>query len=100
MRTSSPWLRRLPAVLVALGAMAWTGYQLFGPAGLSRLVHLHRELATVRAENATLYKQYQRLQAERALLDDDNRAIERLARDDLGLVRKGEIVFRVEAEAR
>ena len=79
-------------------ALGWLPYQLFGASGLSKLIQLRGELAHVRADNVELRKKNRALRAELGLYDDDDQgAVERIARDELGLVKPGEIVFKVEA---
>jgi cell division protein FtsB len=65
----------------------------FEPAGLPRLRSLERELDGVRAENAELRREIDRLRVELRELRDDPAAIERIARRELGMVRKNEVVF-------
>lgn len=57
----------------------------------SRLQDLNHSVNDLRAEN-------DRLRAEIKALREDPRAVERLAREDLGLSREGEIVFILESE--
>jgi cell division protein FtsB len=57
----------------------------------SRLQELSHSVSGLREEN-------NQLRAEIKALREDPRAVERLAREDLGLSREGEIVFILEAE--
>jgi cell division protein FtsB len=57
----------------------------------SRLQDLDHSVEALRDEN-------NRLRAEIKALREDPRAVERLAREDLGLSRRGEIVFIIESE--
>jgi cell division protein FtsB len=73
---------------------------LFGDRGILYLMaqrekaeRLQREIEEVRAENG-------RLAAEIEALRRDPRAIERLAREQLGLARSGEVVFLIREEPR
>lgn len=59
----------------------------------SRLQDLSQSVSSLREENS-------QLRAEIKALREDPRAVEKLAREDLGLSRKGEIVFILEAEAK
>ena len=63
------------------------------PEGLPRLRNLERELDEVTAENADSYREVERLRAEVRELRDDPAAVERIARGELGMVRKSEVVF-------
>ncbi len=63
------------------------------PEGLSRMRGLEQELASVKDENAQLKRDITELRVEVQRLRDDPAAVERIARDQLGLVRKSEVVF-------
>jgi cell division protein FtsB len=54
---------------------------------------LEKELGEVNAENAELKRDVARLRVQVRELRDDPAAVERIARDQLGLVRKSEMVF-------
>ena len=54
---------------------------------------LEKELAAVRHENDETRRQIEFLRKEVQHLKDDPTAVERIARDELGLVRKNEVVF-------
>ena len=95
------WVPRLFAALVVALALGWLPFQLFGRSGLSRLIKLRAEVTALHAANAALRARNTTLRAELALYDDDALgAVERIARDELGLVKPGEIVFKVEDDAR
>jgi cell division protein FtsB len=89
-------LRRKAATLGSIIALiALVVGSLFGDRGILHLVQqreradaLRRELEALKAENSLLA-------ADIAALKSDPRAIERLAREDLGLARPGEIVFTI-----
>jgi cell division protein FtsB len=96
-RQSAVWLGRLIAALGVAVALGWLPYQVYGRSGLARLVKLRAELSSLRAESAGLRAANARLRAEVLLHEEDPQAaIERAAREDLGLVKPGEIVFRIE----
>jgi cell division protein FtsB len=66
---------------------------MLAPEGLPRLRSLSRELAQVESENAELRQQIQHLRGKVRHLREDPVAVERIARDELGLVRTSEVVF-------
>jgi cell division protein FtsB len=86
--------------------LGWLPNQIYGHGGLGRLYKLRGELTALRQENAERRAENARLRAELALDEDDElAAVERIARDELGLVKTGEIVFKLadgrrEAEER
>lgn len=95
--TLTRWLRRLPAAVAIALALGWVPYQVYGKSGLSRLLHLRAEVARLRADNRELHKKNRALRAELSLYDEDDvGSVERIARDELGLVKPGEVVFKVE----
>jgi cell division protein FtsB len=100
------------AVLFAV-ALGYVPYHLYGSSGLARYVKLRRERDALHAANLERYRTNQRLRAELDELSDDDpegdalrdsssathslsrAAVERAARDELGLVKPGEIVYKV-----
>lgn len=61
--------------------------------GLPRYRALKSELAEVRRVNERMRRDVEDLQREVAALRSDPEAIERIARDELGMVRDDEILF-------
>jgi cell division protein FtsB len=92
-------LRKKAATLGSIIALiALLVGSLFGDRGILHLVaqrdraeYLKREIEELRTENG-------RLAAEILALKTDPRAIERLAREELGLARPGEMVFLIHEE--
>jgi cell division protein FtsB len=66
---------------------------IFSPQGLPRLRGLQKELADVDDENGDLRRDIDSLHGKVSRLRDDPGAVERIARDNLGLVRQSEVVF-------
>jgi cell division protein FtsB len=84
--------RTLPIGMLALSLVA-VPVLLLQPEGLPRLRSLQHELDQVKGENADLRRDVERLRVEVRQLRDDPAAVERIARGELGLVRKDEVVF-------
>ncbi len=82
----------LPLGLLTLALVA-VPVLVFQPEGLGRMRSLTTELSSVNAENAELRREIGRLRVEVKRLKDDPAAVERIARDQLGLVRRSEVVF-------
>jgi cell division protein FtsB len=61
--------------------------------GLPRYRLLHAELYRVQENNVRIRREVQSLSREVDHLRTDPRAVELIARDELGMVRSGEIVF-------
>lgn len=72
----------------------------FEPQGLPRLRALERDLEQVEAENRAAEREIHRLRTQVKLLKDDLAAVEKVARQELGLIRKSEIVLQVPKSAQ
>ena len=92
------WLRGLPLAVLTISVVA-VPVLLLEPEGLPRMRALEKELGGVRDENAELRRDVGRLRAEVKDLREDPAAVERIAREQLGLVRKSEVVFQFEKKA-
>lgn len=79
------------AVLVV--AVVGAPVLIFSPQGLPRLRGLEKELGDVDEENAAVRREIEALKGRVGRLRDDPGAVERIARDNLGLVRQTEVVF-------
>jgi cell division protein FtsB len=84
--------RTLPIAVLALALVA-VPVLVLEPEGLPRVRGLQRELEGVSKENDALRTEVEHLRATVRDLRDDPTAVERIARDELGLVRKSEVVF-------
>jgi cell division protein FtsB len=84
--------RMLPISILALAAVG-APFMMLRPEGLPRLRSLSNELGQVTSENADLRRQIHQLRSKVEHLRQDPAAVERIARDELGLVRPSELVF-------
>jgi len=82
----------LPLGILAVAAVG-VPVMMLAPEGLPRLRALSKELAQVETENVSQKQQIQQLRGRVHHLREDPAAIERIARDELGLVRSSEVVF-------
>ena len=97
---TSVWVRRLGIAALLAVALGWVPYHLYGSSGLAHLMRLRAERDALHEGNLKLLDENQRLRAElEALSDDDGTlsraAVERAARDELGFVKPGEVVYQV-----
>ncbi len=98
---SEPSLRRRAATLASLLALiALVVGSLFGDRGLLHLMAQRERAERLQAEIEELRAENGRLATEILALRRDPRAIERLAREQLGLARPGELVFLIREEPR
>lgn len=84
--------RALPLLVMAV-AIVCVPVMILSPQGLPRLRSLSEELSDVQRENQELRRQIGKLEVKVRQLRDEPAAVERIARDELGLVRKSEVVF-------
>jgi cell division protein FtsB len=87
------FVERILPIAVLVVAVVGVPVMILSPEGLPRLRSLSRELAQVDSENADLRQQIQQLRGRVQHLREDPVAVERIARDELGLVRTSEVVF-------
>ena len=92
MQLTSAVQRALPIAILAL-AVVGAPILIFEPEGLPRMRRMSHELSDVNAENVELRRNVARLRVQVDDLRTDPSAVERIARNELGLVRKNEIVF-------
>lgn len=84
--------RFLPIGLLLL-AIVSVPVRILAADGLPRYRALQAKREEVRRENERLRREVGALRREVRALRTDPRAIERIARDELGMVREGELIF-------
>jgi cell division protein FtsB len=84
--------RILPIGILVI-ALVGAPLMIFSSEGLPRLRGLQRELSSVEDENRNMQREIDELRGHVDRLRDDPRAVEGIARDDLGMVRQSEVVF-------
>ena len=91
-RETRTWAGRAAAAVVVMFALGYIPYHVYARSGLARTLVLRRDLRALRARNAQLAAENDRLAREAEALRSDPDAIERVARAELGWVRPGEIL--------
>lgn len=86
-------IERILPIALLVTALIGAPILIFSREGVPRLEAMERELQTVEQENADLQREIDVLRARVTQLRDDPAAIERIARDELGLIRQSEVVF-------
>jgi cell division protein FtsB len=93
------WARRRAWIWrgLAAGALALTfgyvPYHLYARSGFARYLRLCEDLRVVRAQNARLRAENERLTRDAEAVTSDPRALERVARAELGWVLPGEVII-------
>lgn len=83
------WASVVVALVLAVGSAAAEG-------GFRRYWRLKQDVRTLEDRNAKLAQDNAKLRREVEALRDDPAALERAAREELGYVKPGEVVFDVE----
>jgi len=96
-RETKTWAGRLAAAAVIVFVLAYVPYHVYVKSGLRHTIVLRHDLAALRAHNQELAAENERLAREAEALRTDPAAIERVARDELGWVRAGEVVVDLSA---
>lgn len=89
----SGWLLRLALALAIAFGLGYLPLQFFGEKGLTQYRRLKKELAEIKTRNDRLAGEIYQMRLEVRRLRDDDVALEKAARDDLGMVRRGELIF-------
>lgn len=69
-------------------------YTVFGERGLLHLKKMRHDLGKIKAMSEEVKKENDKLKKEAYLLQSDKRYIEKIAREDLGLVQEDEIIYK------
>src|SRR6185295_462079 len=84
---------RLAVCVLAL--VLFVGASVYGDLGLIHLLHLQTQQRELEQTAFLLQQRNERLRERIQRLKTDDRAIEQLARERLGLAKKGEVIYRV-----
>ncbi|MBA3013634.1 MAG: septum formation initiator family protein [Proteobacteria bacterium] len=80
----------LAAFIFALGLVVY-----FAPYGCREYLALRNDLTQIQTEITTLQTQNQELKNEISHLKNDSSYVEKIAREEFGMIKKNEIVFEV-----
>lgn len=90
------WVNRILLAVLVAGILAYWPERLELAASSDDLERVGRERDELEAGNDVLREEIRLMQAEIHALKHDPREVARIAREDLNLVRAGEVVFEVE----
>jgi cell division protein FtsB len=92
--------RHILAIAALLGALGTVSYHLQARSGLGRALQLRADVKALRTDNELLRAGNARLRREAEALRWDVRAIEHVARVELGWVRPGEVIVSLDSESK
>jgi cell division protein FtsB len=90
------WTARLLLAGALAFAVSYVPYHLYLRSGLAHFVGLRRELTELQARNQKLRGDVIELRLQLERFQENREAVERVAREELGFLRSGEVVFKVE----
>src|ERR1039458_6656484 len=91
------FFRRNLRTILGLAILALTIHDVFGPHGFLAMRRTQQEIKQFSAEMQKLDQENQALSDEVTSLKTDPRLIERIAREDMGLAKPGELIFKLPA---
>lgn len=92
-------MRQYGSRLLGLLLLVMFVHDIFGTHGFLAMRRTQNEIKRVQADLEKLNKENAALEQESKDLKSDPRLIEKIARDDLGLARPGEIIIRIPQDA-
>ena len=93
MRTKLRWILRLTLAATLAVGLGYVPFAALGPQGVARALRLEQDLSGLEEKNQVLRQENKELQRQVENLRKDRGAMEKVARDELGLVRPEDIVF-------
>lgn len=95
-----PSLRRRTPFILAAAVLGLLGLSAWDPDGLRKVRRLEGEVQRRAGETREIARENARLRREIRALQGEPGALEQAAREDLGYVRPGEIVFKLDEGRR
>lgn len=80
-------------IIILIFAFTWLAFIFVGDHGLPKLFAINRELNTLEAKNRALETDITETKNKIYSLSSDDLTLERRAREELGLVKPGEVVY-------
>ena len=93
---AAAFLRQYGATLLGLLLLALVVHDIFGTHGYLAMRRTQQEIKRVKTDIERLNKENVQLEDEVKDLKSDPRKIEKIARDELGLAKPGEVIFEIE----
>ena len=90
------WSLRIGAALLLAAFVGYVPYRLYVRTGLQQHISLRRELRTLMENNDKVRRENSELRLQLLRVQEDDTELERVARDELGLIHSDELLFMVE----
>ena len=92
---AAEWLRHYGGTLLGLLLLALVVHDIFGTHGYLAMRRTEQQIKKVKANTEQLNKENVQLEEEVKALKSDPRKIEKIARDELGLAKPGEVIIKI-----
>ncbi len=89
-------IRKKYLLFVVAFVSAMFFFTIFGGRGLIQIYHLKEEKERIKIVNVRLREENQKLAEQIERMKHSKEDVERIAREELGLVKKGEVVYQFE----
>lgn len=90
-------MKQYIALSLLVGACAVALFSLFGDDSYSRMQSLKRSIKSQQAKNSELEAKVSKLQSEISSLRFDDKSLENSARNELGMARPNELIFKFDS---
>lgn len=92
---AAAYLRQYARQILGLALLALLVHDIFGAHGFVAMRRTQKEIGQIREQIGKLNEENQSLAGQVNSLKSDPKAIERIAREDMGLARPGEMIFKL-----
>jgi cell division protein FtsB len=90
------FIRKKNLLLVGISISGMILFAIFGGRGLVHIYQLKEERTRIQGSNARLQEENRKLAEKISGLRNNKDEVEKVAREELGLVKKGEVVYQFE----
>lgn len=97
---ATAYLRKNARRILGLALFALLVHDIFGAHGFIAMRKTQKEIEQIREQIGKLNKDNQSLSSQVNSLKTDPKAIERIAREDMGMARPGEIIYKLPDSAK
>jgi cell division protein FtsB len=99
-RQVGDYLRKNVRQILGLALFALLVHDVFGPHGFIAMRRTQKEIDQIREQIGKVNDENKALSEQVSALKSDPKAIERIAREEMGLARPGEMIFRLPDAAK